>query len=360
MVRLVLFLLLAAIASQANVYCQNQASPSTLRWNKGRGYQPFRNASGEGIEIDNQSSTPISDNFLLPVPSASFSLSFRAANRHAHPGKRFPYLDKDGRQKRVSMPAWDAILKFSPEDSISVRIASVEQATSVSSQNGIEISILNSEGEAISKKFISGNEDIDCYTGFNSWTLSGSENGLEIWGGARSLSLLLHADMTLPPCSGFGFSAHPAADLMIKDISFSDNSPVSMSIFHSWKGADELDAYLKKSKDPLEGYWSLFDRDLEESLLLMGGDYRCAIVRDADRYLLLYLSGARVNAKKWRQGMVKAILTPDLFSGIFNVEWIDAEGNSLSNSIKAQTGEGNTLSLQFPYHNSSLRLRKHP
>ena len=115
---------------------------------------------------------------------------------------------------------------------------------------------------------------------------------------------------------------------------------------------------MSSSRDPMEGIWVIFDRNLDESLLKPGGDYVLAIVREGERYLMIYLEGAAVNSQKWSPGMIKGILNPTYFNGIYDTEWIDAECQSLNNGVKSQYGEGETLTIQFPYHSSSLRLRK--
>lgn len=83
-------------------------------------------------------------------------------------------------------------------------------------------------------------------------------------------------------------------------------------------------------------------------------------MKDGERYAILYIGGAKVNQGKWKTGMVKGYLYPDPFEGIYSVEWNDAEGMRLTESVKAQAGEGSTLTIQFPYQSSVLRLRKLP
>lgn len=81
-------------------------------------------------------------------------------------------------------------------------------------------------------------------------------------------------------------------------------------------------------------------------------------MKDNGRYLLIYLSGAKINPTFWKTGMVKAILNPDPYPDTYSVMWYDSEGMPLNKDIKAQRGEGDTLLLQFPYQSSTLRLRK--
>lgn len=126
--------------------------------------------------------------------------------------------------------------------------------------------------------------------------------------------------------------------------------------YSPWSDDELLASYLKNSTDPLEGYWSIYDRSLNESLLRMGGDYRFALVRAADGYDLVYLDGARVCDADWSPGRIKAHFIPTPDGAAWNVSWTDASGNLLQHDVKAQQESAVTILLQFPYQSSTLRL----
>ena len=86
--------------------------------------------------------------------------------------------------------------------------------------------------------------------------------------------------------------------------------------------------------------------------------YKWHQVKEDEKYLLIYLEGARVNSSLWKAGKVKGILHPSHFKGIYEATWIDSQGLPLSHEIKAQEGEGDTLTFSFPYQSSTIRLRK--
>ena len=118
-----------------------------------------------------------------------------------------------------------------------------------------------------------------------------------------------------------------------------------------------LEDYLEASSDPMECRWRILDRSLDEDLLRQGGDYMLATVKsETSGYDLIYLSGARVNPDDWQPGMLKGRISPSDIAGVWNVEWIDANGASLHNEIKAQRDSNGTLSIQFPCQNSLIRL----
>ena len=119
---------------------------------------------------------------------------------------------------------------------------------------------------------------------------------------------------------------------------------------------DQLLAQARSSSDELEGEWGVFDMKLDDDKLRIGGNYRLAIIRDSDIYKIIYLSGAVTNDKSWKPGMIKGYVYPAPFENIYEIEWIGTSGGSLK-GIKTQL-EGDILSLQFPQHDSDLRLRK--
>lgn len=328
-------------------------------WNKSRGFAPFRYAAPEGIVIDDTLATPLSDHYVLREETMDFSLRFTAANSHNHPSKSYPYRLSDGSKKKINFPDWRFFVKGSENDSLIVRVKTNEVIGALSSETVVTISAYNSS-EPLNKIEINVNDGIDCFNGNNNWVLSVKDDAARLAGGNRSMKQLLTIPVKIGMITEFGFTAYPGACLTISDITFIDNS-IDNLMSSRWSDPDYLADYLATSKDPMEGYWVIFDRNLEESLLQLGGDYRLALVKDdGDNYALIYLSGARINENIWKPGMIKASLIPEPFPGIFNVVWYDAQGFPLGKDIKAQTGEGETLTIQFPYQSSSLRLRRLP
>lgn len=236
------------------------------------------------------------------------------------------------------------------------------------------------------------------FSGESLWHIEYKDRSLNIMAGSHGISRIISAPLDFDNLTSFGFAASPAAEVLVSDISLTVSSALPMKASVS---VSDLASILERSEDQLEGYWEVFDRTLDEALLKLGGDYKLAIVksRDADctpshsdatlippvinqdvaeqqatsihqnvtdkygvrhneRYEIIYLGGARTNGSVWQPGMLKGILAPSSFPGLFNLEWIDSEGEHLSNSITAQTGYNSTLTLQFPYHSSVIRLRK--
>lgn len=119
-----------------------------------------------------------------------------------------------------------------------------------------------------------------------------------------------------------------------------------------------LDEYLAQSTDPVEGYWRYLDRDMQDEWLRLGGRYTLAIVRSDDGYDLIYIDGAQVKKSMWEPGMLKGHLTPTLFTGNYDLMWIDATMEPIDKDAYATVENGIILTLNFPVYKSQVRLSK--
>lgn len=350
--------LLAAILAVAAL-CTGAREP--LHWNAARGYAPFAHASADGVIIDNDGSEALADSCQLPAPLSAFTLTFRAESLNNVPGKSFPYKSADGSAASRRNAPWGFFLSpCGNTPRLWATIEYVEEQGAISSEAATRVSLFR-EGDAspIAEKCIT--QGISHYNAPNIWQVTVSGALISISAGNRGLSKILEFPYSGSSYCAFGFVASPAARIKISDITITPTpSPADLAREGIWNNPEELQVYLENTADPLEGIWTVFDRTLEEDLLKLGGDYRLAIVKDGETYVIVYLGGASVNAPLWKPGMIKGILNPSPFPGIYDAVWYDAEELPLSHDIKAQTGEGATLLIQFPYQSSQIRLRRLP
>lgn len=321
-------------------------------WNKGRGYNSFSHATNEGIAINNLTDSLILDCFNFPEPSTDLKLSFRLKNNNGKPNKGYPYYSPEGDKKSVKNPFYGFII-ITETDTLAFTLNPHEEIYTQDSQPAVRLKFTDNNQRTIEETLRNG---ISTIGNDNIWSVSLSDNLLSLYAGDKGLKEIMSIPLNVSLFSGFGFFAGWGSDIVVSDISatvsqYPETTTLSNNI-------EDLQSYFKKSKDNMEGYWTLFDRELEETLLKTGGDYTLACIKDGEEYLFLYLDGAIVNKDKWKPGDIKIKLIPTPFEGIYYVEWHDAMKDILSNDIKAQTGEGNTLLIQFPYQSSKLRLRK--
>lgn len=313
-------------------------------WNAGRGFGPFQ---GEGNILKADADTLR----LLTDAGGADALEFRLRMRNLTPGK-----------------PWGLLLYGSGGEEAAVDFRTVEGAgDGVTTAPALQTT-LRCDGRRIArthhadstgmvKKLKDGYRGPDPTGRLNFYKVCVAEGTLSLFGGLHTPVVLLQE--RLPEgfrADSIGVYLCPGTRLQPEELR------LSTTRFHSdevplWSDGELLDEYLEGSSDPMEGYYAVLDRSMEESLLRMGGDYRLAIVRAEDGYDLVYLSGARVNAGAWSPGMVKAHLSPSGIGGVWNVNWSDAMHRSLFHDIKAQlSAESGLLNISFPYQSSSLRL----
>lgn len=313
-------------------------------WNAGRGFGPFQ---GEGNILKADADTLR----LLTDAGGADALEFRFRMRNLTPGK-----------------PWGLLLYGSGGEEAAVDFRTVEGAgdgvtTALALQTTLRYDgrriarTHHADSTGMVKKLKDGYRGPDPTGRLNFYKVCVAEGTLSLFGGLHTPVVLLQE--RLPEgfrADSIGVYLCPGTRLQPEELR------LSTTRFHSdevplWSDGELLDEYLEGSSDPMEGYYAVLDRSMEESLLRMGGDYRLAIVRAEDGYDLVYLSGARVNAGAWSPGMVKAHLSPSGIGGVWNVNWSDAMHRSLFHDIKAQlSAESGLLTISFPYQSSSLRL----
>lgn len=131
-----------------------------------------------------------------------------------------------------------------------------------------------------------------------------------------------------------------------------------VSVNYDFSNADVRKSFFSRTTDPLEGYWEVYDRTLEDSKLRMGGNYRLAIAGTGKDYAMFYMAGAKKNPGKWRAGTVKGMLKTTAHKNVFEVDWIDPAGALIEGETKAQFTPPDMLTFNFIDHASTLRLRK--
>lgn len=336
-------------------------------WNEARGFKPFSTGTtAEGMNVIRNDSR---DTLRLLVPcegANELEFRFKVKNHRVSPAKKYKVTGTDGDQFSVRQPSWGLVLKDTDGSEILVGFNVAEsESDGVSTQPCLEIDMrVNGSGTSqkslkdradIIKKILRGGEGPDPTGSHNFFKLSVAGDIISLNGGEHSPINIISEKLPFAmKTDSIGFFLAPGAEISPYELRLATASFPSEST--PWDSEELLGEYLDYSRDPLEGYWQVLDRSLEESLLRLGGDYRLAIVKAQDGYDLIYLSGAKVNADGWHHGMKKGHLSPSGIGGVWNVCWIDAMGKELSHELKSQTSGDGVLTLLFPYHNSQIRL----
>lgn len=112
--------------------------------------------------------------------------------------------------------------------------------------------------------------------------------------------------------------------------------------------------------DPVEGFWRYFDRQNNPKYARPGGHYTLALVRAPEReeYDILLVDGAVTLADQWKPMMLKGTLRPTLFTGHYDLTWIDATFRPMDTDLQATIEEGALLTLSFPIYKTIMRFAK--
>ena len=325
----------------------------SLHWNSSRGYSPFKYATPQGIDINNTTDSIIYDFYRLEEQVQSFSLSFRSKSLNSNPLKSYSYITSDGKKAHVRNPFWGFCI-VTDKDTLAIQIKCEEQPKENGSDAAMVIKLYCRN--LPSQQTIILDKGFNLYDGDNLWNVTVNGGNIEISGGERGMKEIVSLNLNIGNLTGIGFFCGWGSHLIFSDINLEIKSLANHNC--QIELLEDVDLYLKKSKDPLEGYWAIFDRELEETLIKTGGDYNLLCLKDDDGYNFVYLNGASVNENNWKPGDLKIKLTKSPFEGIYDVIWIDAMKAPMSKDIKAQTGDWDTLLIQFPYQSSKIRLRK--
>ncbi len=202
-------------------------------------------------------------------------------------------------------------------------------------------------------------EGIDPYRGKNSWRVVRTGENWNVFVGNREYK---HA-------VGFASRLYPIGEPNIYSMSQSsidfsivniNSVPVEISKSTETDIFSVLDSLAVKPTKLL-GVYSLLDYEHDDSFARLGGSYRIAVLPGPGEgcYVVYYLAGARTNASLWIPGRMKAKFIATSFPSVFDAEWCDAEGSWMRNDVQAEFDAlANTITVKFPYQNSSLRFRK--
>ncbi len=328
------------------------ASVRAEYFNSTRGFGPA-GAPGAPLTISNSGADTLE--CRLPV-SARFAtdFTFRLTNRHNAPAKSYPYMEKDGKRHKVRHPGWSLFLIDCNGDRLDFNVMTTDSPTDEMTPPEVVVTTVTPAGNGDPVRKNSG---LDCFCGENQFRFKVADRA-RFYGGNRTQHLLSETMRFIPVMAGI--SVAPGGCVEIDHITGS-LSPVSVTetaAERQWSDTALLRERLLNPVDRNEGLWEVYDRQLEETMLRSGGDYRLAMLRDGKDYELIYVDGADKNPEIWRPGMVKARLVATPFDDVYDVVWLDAGMNPVPGDIKAQLIPPSLLSVSFVSRSSTLRLKR--
>lgn len=336
------------------------------------GFHPFSTGSEWRLRCD---SIPASV-MLLPIDTPmhnEIAMMTYVENRRGDANACGTYVDATGKRRKSDRPGMQFIIVNEARDTlrIGVRSTPVENPEMLARESFTISWHLNSRDTKESDSCVSDAADKSTFHNGSPAAISlqlnpqGHFGTLRVTEGVSGRNTLwestednasIYKFLTGSPVREIGLAAMPGGEIDVRRLAVAFEAETEEPLLHD---PEEIDAILQATSDPYAGYWRLMDFSTDDSMLLAGGEYVCAMIPSgAGGYKLLYLSGAQRNASRWIPGMLKATLRPAGVPGAFRAIWIDAEGRSLDNDCAVQMESSRLLTVQFPHLISTLRMNK--
>lgn len=279
-------------------------------------------------------------------PHHTMTAGFRVADK-AMKGWTAEFIDQDGRGVLLRVEPGSIAGPFGDSDADALLVT----ATAVGAGQ--------QSGACLAKASL--REHVDPYRGANAWRLVRNESVWQLYAGNREYHPVFSFNMDM------GRSLTPVVtpvaggslDSGIMEMNLSGEVDTSLI----WEDVDDALSIFAGHKGDISGLYSLFDYDHDTNFARIGGQYSVAVLPsdNAGDYDIVYIDGASVYSDMWRKGMRKGMLKASPFGNVYDVEWIDSEGNAMSHDIQADFDSlSQIITIRFPYQNSALRFRKVP
>jgi len=216
----------------------------------------------------------------------------------------------------------------------------------------IEYGIVHDGSDNV-KESVSVKKGVDPYNGYNTLAVEWSGGRMTVFVGSKRLEKVLDLVALLPKSPQCRIISEGGLNVQSLVVECPENR-TAMLACHITEA--EILSRLETSVDPAEGMWTYLDRDTDDNRARPGGRYTFYIVRDADCYLMLYKSGAEVNASQWRPFMIKGRMKPTRFVGHYDLVWYDSLMEPMDDDTYASIDDAGILTVEFPVYRSRMRF----
>lgn len=298
------------------------------------------------------------------ITAGQYRLQARMANEHNSPRHSYRVTDSNGNKHNVHSPQWG--IAFDIGDNIRDYWAVTMQCIDTDINNDITnhryahftlLHYSNGKAQIIATQDI--DRGINLSNGFNSIEVQVKPDVVKVLAGENQLQTVMQINRPYTDTQSCRAGCYIGAGAKVKIervvIDFKHETTIYRET--GWT-IETLKEHFQQSADPVEGFWQYIDRDMEERWLRLGGRYTLAIVASDSGYDLIYISGATTRSDLWHTGMLKATLTKTIFNNHYDLKWIDATHNPITQDAYGSIENGVLLTLKFPIYKSQFRLSK--
>jgi hypothetical protein len=299
----------------------------------------------------------------MTVNSIAYRYQLRLANLNNKQGKSMSIKNPmTGAKTTITSPQWGIVFNYDENGNYYAVTLSCDNSTpfdDITDQRMMQITLVRCDENGTTElSHTSLSKGVSLEDDMNTLCVDVDEHGVRVSIGKEELQQVMEASISRP--SGavrVGYLVGPGARVAIDRSVLTLENEQQITTTAVWT-IDALDEYLEASADPTEGYWKYLDRDMQDEWLRLGGRYTLAVVRAEDGYDLIYIDGAQVKKSMWQPGMLKGHMSKTIFSGNYDLSWIDATMEPIDNDAYATLENGVILTLYFPTYKSQVRFAK--
>lgn len=297
------------------------------------------------------------------IRSTAYRYQLRLANLNNKQGKVMSIKNPMNASKTsISSPEWGMVFNYDENGNYCAVILSCNNSSpynDITDQRTMQVSLVRCDDNGTTElasttlsKGISLEDDL------NTLCIDVDENLVRVSIGKEELQQVLEASISRPAgVVQVGYLTGPGSRVAIERAVLTIENENQIATTTLWT-IDALEEHFASSADPVEGYWKYLDRDMEEKWLRLGGRYTLAVVRADDGYDLLYIKGAQVKKSLWQPCMFKGHISKTIFSGNYDLNWIDATMEPIGEDAYATIENGVILTINFPIYKSQVRFAK--
>ena len=299
----------------------------------------------------------------MGVVSTAYRYQVRMANLNNKQGKTKSIKNPmTGGHTVITSPQWGVVFNMDDRGNYYAVVLSCDNSApydDIADQRTMQVSLVkNDDGSTIELASTTVSKGVSLEDDLNTVCVDVDDRSVRVSIGKDELQEVLEANVSRPSGTVWvGYLVGAGSRVSIERAVLTIENENQVAATTRWT-LDALDEYLATSIDPMEGYWKYLDRDMEDKWLRLGGRYTLAVVRADDGYDLIYIDGAQVKKSQWQPCMLKGHITRTQFTGNYDLCWIDATMEPISEDCYAAIENGVILTLNFPIYKSQVRFAK--
>ena len=300
----------------------------------------------------------------MNITSTAYRYQLRLANLNNKQGKtRSIKNPMTGQKTIITNTEWGLVFNRDDNGNYCAVVLSCDNSTpfdDITDERTMQISLIqrmnNEVTELANKRLTRG---VSLEDELNTISVDVDDRHVNVSVGKNELEHVFEAQIERPVGTvRVGYLVGPGASVSIERAVLTIENEQQVAATSTTWTREALDEYFAQSADPVEGYWKYLDRDMQDDWLKLGGRYTLAVVRADDGYDIIYIDGAQVKKSQWQSGMLKGHIKKTVFSGNYDLMWIDATMEPISEDTYATIENGIILSLYFPVYKSQVRFAK--